>query len=106
MAAWATWKRLPSDGSGNIINQDYYRYYKLSGDAYDAQVTGNVPPPSATNNPSTTGGPSPLQPGYANSNNPYMDNYIFSGLKTVVQGASVDRIAAAVPSFQTTADSG
>ena len=33
-----------------------------------------------------------------------MDNYVFSGLKTVVQGASFDRLAAAVPGFQTSTD--
>ncbi|HXE54301.1 MAG TPA: hypothetical protein VN541_14855, partial [Tepidisphaeraceae bacterium] len=90
-----------TDASGNVINQDYYRYYKLTGE----QDPSSSNPASATNNESTTGGPSPLQPAYS-SQNPYPDNYVFSGLKTVVQGASFDRLAAAVPNYLTTDDSG
>jgi hypothetical protein len=103
-----------TDLRGSIVTQDYYRYYKLTGDAYDSQsaATSYVPPPSPTNVPETTGGPSPLELGYgsdgvqghANTNNPYMDDFVFSGLKTVVQGPSLDRLAAAVPNFRTSTD--
>ena len=91
------------DGSGNVISQDYYRYYKLTGESY---YTGNQGP---TNDSATTGGPDPLQPSEVYGYNPqspaWTDVLLNSGLKTVVQGASFSRMAAAVSNYQTASDS-
>jgi YD repeat-containing protein len=91
------------DGSGNIISQDYYRYYKLTG---ESTYTGDQGP---TNDPATTGGPDPLQPSEAATYDPTdpgsHDILVATGLKTVVQGASFDRMAAAVANYQTASDS-
>lgn len=91
-----------TDSGSNVLSRAYYRYYKLTG------TSNNVSSIGPTNNPQTTGGGPPLQPawsnqapyssGATNSNNPYADVQVSSGLKMVVEGPSFDRMAAAFPS--------
>lgn len=90
------------DGSGNFISGDYYRYYKLTG---ESTYTGDQGP---TNDFATTGGPDALQPSEVSYDPgaPGPDDVLLaSGLKTVVQGASFARMAAAVANYQTATDS-
>ncbi|HLJ95811.1 MAG TPA: IPT/TIG domain-containing protein, partial [Gemmataceae bacterium] len=92
-------------GDGSItwqrIDAHYYRYYKLTGEGF-------LPSQGPTNNALTTGGPDPIEPsgGKYNSNSPGAggDLHLFSGLKTVVGGAALDRLADAVPNYLTASD--
>ncbi|WP_406694559.1 hypothetical protein V5E97_26160 [Singulisphaera sp. Ch08] len=96
-----------ASGSGGSItwhgvDTKYYRYYKFTGESN--YVTSKGP----TNASATTGGPNPIQPAYG-SYNPIspdpLDMLVFSGLKTVVEGAEYARMAAAIPGYQTASDS-
>jgi len=84
------------------INTDYYRYYKFTGESNGQTSYG------PTNVATTTGGPNPVQP-VGGTYNPsvydYRDSLVLSGLKTVVTGASLELLAAAIPSYQTSSDS-
>ncbi|AGA25728.1 RHS repeat-associated core domain-containing protein [Singulisphaera acidiphila] len=83
------------------VESKYYRYYKFTGES------NNVTSKGPTNNAATTGGPSPIQPAFGayNPNAPAAsDMLLFSGLKTVIEGESLARLAAAVPGYQAASD--
>jgi RHS repeat-associated protein len=90
------------DGSGNTITQDYYRYYKFTG---ESDYTGDQGP---GNDPATTGGPDPLQPTadvtYDPTDPGSGDILVTSGLKTVVTDASFTQLSSAIPGYQTASD--
>ncbi|HEV2292459.1 MAG TPA: RHS repeat-associated core domain-containing protein [Tepidisphaeraceae bacterium] len=89
------------DASGATIDTSYYRYYKFTGEG-DALVISKGP----TNQHATTGGPAPVNPAYGyDPNNPDSYNiFVQSGLKSVTKGASFDRLAAAVTSYESASD--
>ena len=96
-----------------VTGQDYYRYYKFTGEAnYLSSPQDPLTSTGPTNDKDTTGGPNPIQEAYgsdgilgdANSSNPFPDVIIWSGIKTIVDGTSFDRLAAAVPSYQSASD--
>ncbi|HWE97544.1 MAG TPA: RHS repeat-associated core domain-containing protein [Tepidisphaeraceae bacterium] len=84
-----------------VINTDYYRYDKLTGES------DNIASQGPTNDAATTGGPDPIQPaGTYNASSPsYLDDFTLSGLKTVVGGQAFAQMAAAVPGYLTATDS-
>ena len=84
------------------IDTKYYRYYKLTGESYANGADG------PTNDSATTGGPEPIQPRADISYNPNspspFDIKVMSGLKTVIEGESFARMAAAFPSYESASD--
>ncbi len=93
------------DSSGDVIDQSYYRYYKMSGYSRTPDDNG------ATNNPATTGGTDATFPTYTSSwTDPFhnyqqgADNSVWSGLKSVVEGASLTRLAANYTNYTAASD--
>ena len=94
------------DGSatGDVIDHDYYRYNKLWGYTRQADT-------GPTDNVLTMGGTDSTYTHYTSSwSDPYIhyhqgaDDTVWSGLKTVVDGAAYDRLAANVSSIGTASD--
>jgi hypothetical protein len=89
------------DGLGNTIDTTYYRYYKFTGEGHESAISHGP-----TNQHTTTGGPAPLNT--AGTYNPgapsYPNRFVQSGLKTVVENASFDRLAASVANYEAASD--
>jgi RHS repeat-associated protein len=78
--------------AGDIIDHEYYRYYKMSG----YTINGSIGP---TGNSATMGGTDTTYPATY-----YADNTITSGLKMVVRGESFARMIAEYPSYEGESD--
>lgn len=101
-----------------VTDTRYYRYYKFTGESwytsaypytYDTTTVSKGP----QNTSYTTLGPNPFAPiipngsltSYDPTNPQAGDSLVFSGLKTVVEGPSYARMAAANSSYQSASDS-
>ena len=105
-----TLKDFQHNTSGDIFNQSYYRYYKLTGTSYDNSF--RTPGPTndrqwdGTQYVDKTGGVidtvASSTPGYADYFLKDVD--VYSALKSVTTGASFARLAANYPSYESATD--
>jgi RHS repeat-associated protein len=93
-----------------VIDAKYYRYYKFTGEAYHNTTSSDpmsVTSLGPTNNSATTGGPFAFDPSWVNYGSSPLtsdDAFVMSGLKSVVEGASLSRLVAVAPDFDNAPD--